>query len=118
MIFLVVKLLVGVFILLLNVKMPTIVDSLTFMSRISFVLSCVQHEKKSITLGPGAIRHSSFFIHIIHGGPENYVMGVLTTLFFFQSYSHQRFSHRVVQPPSRCNWTNQLLLEGGPYQYF
>ena len=38
MIFIAVKLLVGVFILLINVKMPTIVGILTFMSRISFVL--------------------------------------------------------------------------------
>ena len=39
LIFLAVKLLVGVFILLINVKMPTIVGILTFMSRINFVLS-------------------------------------------------------------------------------
>ena len=39
MIFLAVKLLVGVFILLINVEMPTIVGVLTFMSRMNFVLS-------------------------------------------------------------------------------
>ena len=38
-IFLAAKLLVGVFILLINVKMPTIVGILTLMSRINFVLS-------------------------------------------------------------------------------
>ena len=38
-----------VFILLINVKMPTIVGILTFMSRINFVLSWVEHEKSFIT---------------------------------------------------------------------
>ena len=41
-----------VFIMLINVKMPTTVGILTFMSRINFVLSCVEHEKSFITLGP------------------------------------------------------------------
>ena len=36
----------------INVKMPTIVGILTFMSRINFVLSCVEHEKSFITSGP------------------------------------------------------------------
>ena len=38
-----------VFIMLINVKMPTIIDILTFMSRINFVLSCNEHEKSFIT---------------------------------------------------------------------
>ena len=38
------------FILLINVKMPTIVGILTFMSRI-FMLSRVEHEKKFYNLG-------------------------------------------------------------------
>ena len=38
--------------MLINVKMPTIVGILTFMSRISFVLSCVVHGKSFITSGP------------------------------------------------------------------
>ena len=42
----------AVFIMLIYVKMPTIVGILTFMSRINFVLSRVEHEKSSITLGP------------------------------------------------------------------
>ena len=41
-----------VFIMLINVKMPTIVGILTFMSRINFVLSWVEHEKSFITSGP------------------------------------------------------------------
>ena len=35
----------AVFIMLLNVKMPTTVGILTFMSRINFMLSIVEHEK-------------------------------------------------------------------------
>ena len=42
-----------VFIMLINVKMPTIVGILTFMSRINFVLSLVEHEESFITSGPG-----------------------------------------------------------------
>ena len=41
----------GVFIMLINVKMPTIVGILIFMSRINFVLSRVEHEK-FYNLGP------------------------------------------------------------------
>ena len=39
--------------MLINVKMPTIVGILTFMSRINFMLSRVEHENSFITLGPG-----------------------------------------------------------------
>ena len=42
-----------VFIMLKNVKMPTIVGILTFMSRINFVLSSVEHGKSFITSVPG-----------------------------------------------------------------
>ena len=42
-----------VFIMLINVKMPTIVGILTFLSMINFVLSYVEHEKSFITLGAG-----------------------------------------------------------------
>ena len=35
--------------MLINVKMPTIVDILTFMSRINFVLRLVEQEKSFIT---------------------------------------------------------------------
>ena len=37
--------------MLINVKMPTIVGILTFMSRINFMLSCVECEKSFITSG-------------------------------------------------------------------
>ena len=43
-----------VFIMLINVKMPTVVGILTLMSRINFLLSWVEHEKSFITSGPGA----------------------------------------------------------------
>ena len=39
--------------MLINFKMPTIVGILTFMSRINFVLSGVEHEKSFIASGPG-----------------------------------------------------------------
>ena len=38
---------------LINVKMPTTVGILTFMSRKNFMLSWVEHEKSSITSGTG-----------------------------------------------------------------
>ena len=41
-----------VYIMLINVKMPTIVGILTFMSMINFMLSWVEHEKSFIALGP------------------------------------------------------------------
>ena len=53
--FLVVSLADVVFIMLVNVKMPTIVGILTFMSRINFVLSWVEHGKSFIALGPGLL---------------------------------------------------------------
>ena len=39
--------------MLINVKMPTIVGILTFMSRINFILCSVEHEKCFITSSPG-----------------------------------------------------------------
>ena len=39
-----------VLIMLMNVKMPTIVGILTFTSRINFVFSWVEHEKKFYNL--------------------------------------------------------------------
>ena len=40
--------------MLINVKMPTIVGILTFMSRINFVLIRVEYEK-NVTSGPGCL---------------------------------------------------------------
>ena len=45
-----------VLIMLINVKMPTIVGILTFMSKINFVLSQVQHGKSFITSGLHAMK--------------------------------------------------------------
>ena len=50
-----------VFIMLINVKMPTIVCILTFMSRINCVLSWVEYERSFITSGPGL---QFFLIHV------------------------------------------------------
>ena len=41
--------------MLINVKMPTIVGILTFMSRINFLLNLVEYEKSFITSGPDLI---------------------------------------------------------------
>ena len=41
-----------VFTMLVNIKMPTIIGILTFMSRIHFKLSQVEHEKIKLTSGP------------------------------------------------------------------
>ena len=41
--------------MLINVKMPTIVGIFAFMSRINFVLSRVEHEKRFITPRPGLL---------------------------------------------------------------
>ena len=43
-----------------NVKMPTIVGMLTFMSRINFSISWAEHEKSFITLGPGPALNSLY----------------------------------------------------------
>ena len=42
------------FFMFINVKMPTIVGILTFMSRKNFMLNSVEHEKSFITSGPGS----------------------------------------------------------------
>ena len=44
-----------VFIMLINVKITTIVGILTFMSRINFALSSIEHGKSFITSGPGQL---------------------------------------------------------------
>ena len=43
------------FFLLINVKMPTIVGILTFISRKKFMLSLVEHKTVFITSEPGVI---------------------------------------------------------------
>ena len=45
------------FSLLINVKMPTIVGILKFMSRKNFMFNSVEHEKVFITSGPSYHRH-------------------------------------------------------------
>ena len=51
---------------LINVKMPTIVGILTLMSKINFMFSRVEHEKKFITSRPvltGKLKTKGFFMH-------------------------------------------------------
>ena len=45
--------LIMLFFLLINVKMPTIVGILTFMSKKNFILRCVENEKIFMTSVPG-----------------------------------------------------------------
>ena len=61
------------FFLLINVKMPTIVGILTFMSRKNFMLSRVEHEK-FYNLGalPGAPDQSSLSLRCNHTPLRNY----------------------------------------------
>ena len=47
-----------VFIMLINVEMPTFVGILTFMSRINFMLR-VEQEKSFITSGPGYLEEET-----------------------------------------------------------
>ena len=51
------------FFLLINIKMPTIVGILIFISRKNFMLNWVEYEKSFITSGPGVfmcfLRHQS-----------------------------------------------------------
>ena len=46
-----------IFIMLINVKIPTVVGLSTFLSRINFVLSWVEHWKSFITSRPGFVTH-------------------------------------------------------------
>ena len=56
--------------------MPTIVGILTFVSRINFSLSGVEHENNFITLGPGLCFYFSVFN--LSAGPEKaYIAGTL-----------------------------------------
>ena len=45
------------FILLINIKMPTVVGILIFISKINFMLSRVEHEKGFMTSGPELIHY-------------------------------------------------------------
>ena len=47
------------FFLLINVKMPSIVGILTFMSRKNFLLSSIEHEKSFRTSGPDVVNLAS-----------------------------------------------------------
>ena len=81
-----------VFIMLINVKLPTIVSILTFMSMIHFMFSCVEHKKKFIAKSN---------IHSI--GRTNcrnikgqYGIDTLRTLLSYLSYHFYLKIHKVV----------------------
>ena len=70
--------------MLINVKMPTNVDILTFMSRITFVLSCVEHEKSFITSGPGLYsyitQHTDFQLEVFRPNFEKLTAHIALSL--------------------------------------
>ena len=51
--------------MLINIKMPTIVGILTFMSRINFVLNLVEYENSFITSGQGHFSPGSSLTGVI-----------------------------------------------------
>ena len=65
----------AVYIMLINVKMPTMVGILTFMSRINFVLSWVEHEKSFITSGPDLQIKEVNADFFFHSWTKTYVVG-------------------------------------------
>ena len=70
------------FLPLINVKMPTIVGILTFMSRKNFMLSWVEHEKSFITSGPGRrYTPSSSVIKYCSSGVANGICMIRKILF-------------------------------------
>ena len=63
-----------VFIMLMNIKMPTIVGILIFMSKLNFVLSLVEYEKSLITSGPAKTNHRNIFLYTLkHGHSVNMI---------------------------------------------
>ena len=102
-----------VLIMLMNVKMPTIVGILTFMSRIIFVLSWVEFAKSFITSGPchnyfrQDSSHLTFTTNIITFEYSN-------TVFFTQVRADQNFKWLVL---SRKRWClgNLDIIEISPY---
>ena len=129
------------FFLLINVKMPTIVGILTFMSRKNFMLNWVEHEKSFITSGPGrcVITYISqcfnygCFHEIMSVNMEKWnvsytwlniglLVYTIRKLIFYFSYNLIRFMWRandrlvprnLVQPPD-CSF---LVYKIGRYMY-
>ena len=64
------KLSVVVFIMLINAIMPKVVDILTFMSMINFILSIVEHEKKFYSLGARIRDFSVKYMQLILKAPR------------------------------------------------
>ena len=88
----------GVFILLKNVKMPTIVGILTFMSRINFVHSWVEYEKKVDNLRAGCnfqINLNNYinpFYSVKSEDPDKIMHGSRKVLIIYNDF-YSYFSH-------------------------
>ena len=67
--------------MLVNVKMPTIVGILTFMSRINFILYRVEHEKSYITSGMVLKKSFEEYKDGYHGGHLGYWKGRILAIF-------------------------------------
>ena len=63
-----------VFIMLINIKMPTIVGILTFMSRINFMLSSVEYEKHFIASGPSLYYFCKYCLIKIHPDSDSAIV--------------------------------------------
>ena len=82
------------FVLLINVKMPTIVGILTFMSRINFMLGWAENERSFVTSGPS--------VHV-SGTKMSYML--LLVLFSILSFGFLFFHvHHLVCPCWAQNW--------------
>ena len=74
------------FFLLINVKMPTIVGILTFMSRKNLILNWVEHEKSFITSGPGLVYRTVSQLLLL-SNPQRSV--IWTTCFAYTASKHR-----------------------------
>ena len=88
------------FVLLINVKMPTIVGILTFMSRINFMLGWAESEKSFTTLGPS--------VHV-SGTRMSYML--LLVLFSILSFGFLFFHvHHLCMPLLGPELVNKILV--------
>ena len=80
----------------INVKRPTYVDILTFMSRIKLLLSCVEHEKSFITSRPDfGVRREKLLSRV-----SNVVLLLLLSVFGESLYGRAGFCSTANSPSS------------------
>ena len=88
------------FVLLINVKMPTIVGILTFMSRINFMLGWAENEGSFVTSGPS--------VHV-SGTKMSYML--LLVLFSILSFGFLFFHvHHLCMPMLGPELVNKILV--------